>query len=237
MTEWVIAICLLLLVLVVIGWLVSRAEAANEADWGSKWRNRLDGFFRLFLRHYHHARIDTVPLPESGPALVVSNHISGLDPLMMAVACHRPLHFIIATEEYNRFGLRWLFRLAECIPVDRSSRDDSAFRAALQALHDGKVVGLFPSGRIHLPEEGPARLKRGVARLSRLSGAPVYPLFVSGVSKPGHVLPAVILPGQARMQSYPPIDCARLGEQDCLERLGEILHQPLEEDDSDILDR
>ena len=233
MIGWIITGSVLVLLALGWHWLMRKAEAANRADWGGKWRNRIDGLNRLFLTHYHHCRIEPVPLPESGPALVVANHVSGLDPLMMAAACHRPLHFIIASEEYNRFGLRWLFRLAECIPVDRSSRDDSAFRAALQALHDDKVVGLFPGGRIHLREEGPVRLKRGVARLSRLSGAPVYPLLVSNVRKPGHVLPAVIFPGEARMTSFPPVDCPRLEERVCLERLGEILHQPVERENTE----
>ncbi|HID48601.1 MAG TPA: 1-acyl-sn-glycerol-3-phosphate acyltransferase [Chromatiales bacterium] len=232
MTGWIILGGVLLLLMLGGHWLMRRAEAANRADWGGKWHNRIDGLNRLFLRHYHHCRIDTIPLPESGPALVVANHVSGLDPLMLAAACRRPLHFIIATEEYHRFGLRWLFRLAECIPVDRASRDDSAFRAALQALHDGKVVGLFPGGRIHLPEDGPPRLKRGVARLSRLSGAPIYPAVVSGVRKPGHVLSAVLFPGQARLRSFPPIDCTELEERACLERLGDILHEPVETDNS-----
>ncbi|MCG6887616.1 MAG: 1-acyl-sn-glycerol-3-phosphate acyltransferase [Proteobacteria bacterium] len=232
----VIGISLLLLMGLGLRWLFRKADAANQADWGSKWIDRLDGLNRLFLRHYHSCQIETVQLPDTGPALVVANHISGLDPLMMAAACRRPLHFIIATEEYNRFGLRWLFRLIECIPVDRSSRDDSAFRAALAALREGKVVGLFPGGRIHLPEEGPARLKRGVARLSRLSGAPVYPLSISGVRMPGHVLPAVIFAGRARVQSFPPIDCANLAERSCLEKLGEVLHQPVDLDDTDAVD-
>ncbi len=51
--------------------------------------------------------------------MVVANHISGLDPLLMAAASRRSLHFMIAREQYERFGLKWLFRMAGCIPVDR----------------------------------------------------------------------------------------------------------------------
>ncbi len=201
-------------------------EANREAgcDWGHPWTNVIDGLNRVFLRTWHRCEIDTVPLPAEGPALVVANHISGLDPLLILAACRRPVHFIIAREEYERFGLTWLFRLGECIPVDRSSRDDSAFRAALDALAAGKVVALFPSGRIHLPQEGPARLRRGVARLARLSGAPVYPCFIEGVRLPGHVLPAVVLPSRARLRAFPPLDCPRLKERECLDRLDPILN-------------
>lgn len=221
---WLVALALIALLL---HWLFRMADGANLADWGGKWHNRIDGLNRLFLSRYHKCQIEYVPLPEQGPALVVANHLSGLDPLMMIAACKRPVHFIIATEEYNRFGLNWLFQLAECIPVDRSSRDDSAFQAALAALHDGKVVGLFPTGKIHLPEHGSVRLKRGVARLSRLSGAPVYPMHITNVRAPGHVLPAVILPGEARLESYPPIACEDMDERDCLDKLGTFLNQAI----------
>ena len=216
------AMALALLVLF-FHWLFRKADAANVAEWGSKWKNRIDGLNRLFLRSYHKCHIEPVPLPKEGPALVVANHISGLDPMLMLAACQRPVHFIIASEQYYRFGLTWLFRLGGCIPVDRSSRDDSAFRAALQALHEGKVVGLFPEGGMHLPGKGPKRLKRGVARLAKLSGSPVYPMHVSGVSLPGHVLPAVLWPNQARLDSYPPVACDTLEERQCLDQLAQVL--------------
>jgi 1-acyl-sn-glycerol-3-phosphate acyltransferase len=92
-------------------------------------------------------------------------------------------------------------------------------------LHDGKVVGLFPEGGIHLPGKGPKRLKRGVARLAKLSGAKVYPMRVSGVKLPGHVLPAVLWPNAARLVSYPPVACEMLAERECLQQLGQILKQ------------
>ena len=220
-------LAVILLLMAATGALIRIGRAANReagCDWGHGWANVIDGLNRVFLRTWHHCMIDTVPLPASGPALVVANHLSGLDPLLILAACRRPVHFIIAREEYERFGLNWLFRLGECIPVDRSSRDDSAFRAALDALAAGKVVALFPSGRIHLPEEGPARLRRGVARLSRLSGAPVFPCHIEGVRLPGHVLPAVVIPSRARLRAFPPVDCPRLKERECLERLDPILN-------------
>ena len=216
-----------LLLTAAFGALIRIGREANRAagcDWGHPVTNVIDGLNRVFLRTWHRCDIQTVPLPPDGPALVVANHVSGLDPLLILAACHRPVHFIIAREEYERFGLTWLFRLGECIPVDRSSRDDSAFRAALDALAAGKVVALFPSGRIHLPEEGPARLRRGVARLSRLSGAPVFPCRIDGVRLPGHVLPAVFLPGRARLRAFSSIACARLGERACLAALAPLIN-------------
>ncbi len=219
-----------LILVVVLVWLGLRrlwrlAEAANGADWGGKWINRIDGLIRLLLRHYHRFQCQPVPLPEAGPALVVANHVSGLDSLMMIAACNRPVRFIIAIEEYNRFGLRWLFRLGGCIPVDRKSRDDTAFQAALDALKRGEVVGLFPQGGIHDPKDPPPRLRRGVARLASLSGAPVYPVYISGIRAEGHVIRSVILRSHARLESFPPIECHLQEESECLQALAKILNK------------
>ena len=221
---------LLLLLLVLLGlglhWLWRVADAANVADWGGKWRNRIDGLSRLLLRHYHGFDPTPLPLPQQGPALLVANHVSGLDPMMMIAASRRPVRFIIASEQYHRFGLHWLFRLGGCIPVDRKTRDDSAFQAALQALQRGEVVGLFPQGRIPNRGEPPLRIRRGVARLASLSQAPVYPMTVSNIRAAGHVVLAVLVPSRARMQTYPPLECERDDEKSCLQKLEQILNNP-----------
>jgi 1-acyl-sn-glycerol-3-phosphate acyltransferase len=115
-------------------------ERANGAEWGGKWLDRLDGLNRIFCRRYHRLSAECLPLPEQGPALLVANHCSGLDPLLPIAASRRPLRFIIATEQYHRFGLEWLFRAVGCIPVDRRGRPERAFRDALKALRAGETA-------------------------------------------------------------------------------------------------
>lgn len=203
--------------------LVGIGLRAAGTDWGRWWVNLLDGWFRLFLQYYHRYRFEPVPLPEQGAALLAGNHVSGLDPLLMIAACRRPVRFMIAREEYERFGLRWFFRAGGCIPVDRDSRPEDAFREALAALRRGEVVGIFPEGAIHTRDNPPKRLKRGVAVLARLSGAPVYPVRVSGIAAEGQVMLAVLKRARARLRVFAPLDCARLPQADCLERLQRIL--------------
>jgi 1-acyl-sn-glycerol-3-phosphate acyltransferase len=130
---------------------------------------------------------------------------------------------MIAVEQYNRLGLRWFFKAIGCIPVDRDKRPERAFRAALRALADGQVVALFPQGAIHHGHLPPRRLKGGVARLAALSGAPVYPVRVSGVRGEGHTLLAVVLRSRARLRSFAAVDCARLDAAECLEALSMLL--------------
>ncbi len=100
--------------------LMRACEAANGANWGSRWLNRLDGLNRILCRRFHHLRHDPLKLPARGGALVASNHISGLDPLLLIAASPRPLRFLIAREEYERWWLRWLLSAVGCIPIERT---------------------------------------------------------------------------------------------------------------------
>lgn len=203
--------------------LLRACEAANRADWGGKWLNRLDGLNRLFCRHYHRLRHGRVPLPAKGPALVVANHVSGLDPLLMIAACRRPLRFVIAREQYERRWLTPLFRAIGCIPVARLANTRPALRAARRALEAGEVVALFPHGRIRLDHEPPARLKRGVLHLAEQTGAPIVPLRIDGVRGQGRTVTAVFLRSRARITSHPPLPHAGRDAEVVLEELARAL--------------
>ncbi|OOY41273.1 hypothetical protein BOV91_12355, partial [Solemya velum gill symbiont] len=148
--------------------------AYNGAEWGTPFLNRLDGLNRLFCRFVHRLPEDNFDLPETGPAIVASNHVSGLDSLLLLAASPRPLRFMIAREQYERFGMQWLFHALGAIPVDRSGRPEKAMREALNALKAGEVIAIFPHGKIHLPSDPPRKLKGGAARLSAISKCPVH---------------------------------------------------------------
>ena len=186
-------------------WIARRLLAASRADWGRPWLNVLDGANRIFCRRFHRLHSAQVPLPAHGAALVVANHVSGLDPLLMIAASHRPLRFLIAREQYRRFGLQWLFRAVGCIPVERGGNTHRALAAARRALQRGEVVALFPQGRIHLDHEPPARLKRGILHLAKLSAAPVVTLRIDGVRGAGDTLWAVFLRSRARLTVFSPV--------------------------------
>ena len=130
---------------------------------------------------------------------------------------------MIAANQYYRFGMTWLFKLAGCIPVDTDGRSDGAIRAALKALQEGKVVALFPQGGIHRRHQPRARLKRGVHKLAELSGAPVFPVHISNVRGAGFVAKSVIQRGEACLESFAPIECAALDHHACLHELAKHL--------------
>jgi 1-acyl-sn-glycerol-3-phosphate acyltransferase len=204
-------------------WGVRRCELANVADWGNPWLNRLDGLNRIFCRRFHRLEHDTITLPTDGPALVVANHVSGLDPMLMLAASPRPLRFLIAREQYDRWYLRWLFRVIGCIPVERTRNPRAALEAARQALAAGEVVALFPHGRIHLDNQPPAPIKRGVVWLAQMSGAPIVPLRVDGVRAQGLTVPAVFVRSRARIRRYATIQLADKPADELLKELADML--------------
>ncbi len=182
-------------------WAIRHCDRANGADWGNKWLNRLDGLNRIFCRRFHRLQADTIQLPANGGALLAANHVSGLDPLLMIAACSRPLRFMIATEEYHRWWLKWLVRTIGCIPVDRTGKPEKAFQAALRALDADEVIGVFPQGRIRHPGEAPVALKRGVVALAHLAEVPIVPLHISGIRGAGHIIIALFLRSTARIEA------------------------------------
>lgn len=211
-------------------WGIRRCEAANRADWGHKWVNRLDGLNRIFCYRFHRLRHEQLALPETGGALVASNHVSGLDPLLLIAASSRPLRFMIAREQYERWWLTWLFRAIGCIPVERTRNPRAAFRAARAALERGEIVALFPHGRIHLDHHPPAPLKRGIALMAGMTGVPIVPVRVEGIRGQGLTVAAVFLRSRARVRAFAPIHCGPRESAGCLEKLAQTLVIPTSSD-------
>jgi len=116
--------------------------------------------------------------PRRGPVLICSNHQSFLDPVLVGMACYRPMHFFARRTLFRgAFGL--LIRLYQAFPVGRGSADTEAMRKALELLGMGRMVLMFPEGtRTRDGRMGP--IQRGIGMLAERSGAPVLPVFVHG---------------------------------------------------------
>jgi hypothetical protein len=106
LSDWLLAASLLLLLF--MAWrAIVVVQRYHRTDYGNRWLNWLEGLNRLFCLKFHRLVHDPFELPASGPALVVANHLSGLDALLLIAISNRPLRFMIAREHYNWPGLTW----------------------------------------------------------------------------------------------------------------------------------
>jgi len=146
----------------------------------------LRAFNRFFCRYWHRLSVSGERLPD-GPVILVSNHICGLDPLLIQAAVDRPLCFLMAREYYvNMWYMRRGFDLVGAIPVNPGGANRYALHDAIDAVHAGNVLCLFPEGAAN-PPVPMHRILSGAALIARESGAPVVPCRVSGVWPFDHV--------------------------------------------------
>ena len=164
---------------------------------------------RLYTRLYHQVRVlSPSRLPPAGPAILVCNHTSGLDPLLIQTACKRLIVWMMAREYYDIRWLKWFFLGIDAIPVDRSGRDLAATRAALRALGAGRIVGIFPEGRIETSREL-LPFQTGVALLAIKTSVPVYTVYLDGTQRRQEMLPAFLLPQEVRLAFGGPVEFDR----------------------------
>lgn len=122
-------------------------------------------------------------IPESGPFLIASNHISFLDPVAIGAASPRPLNFMARDDLFSNRIFGWLLRNVNVFPVKRENREDiSAIREALKRLRKGEGLVIFPEGRRGDSDKlGEGRV--GAALLAYKSGALIIPAFIKGSDK------------------------------------------------------
>ncbi|WP_170270112.1 lysophospholipid acyltransferase family protein [Heliorestis acidaminivorans] len=114
-------------------------------------------------------------VPQSGPVIIVSNHVSNWDPLIVGCAIQRPVHFMAKLELFQVPLLGTLLRNFGAYPVERGGSGRKALKRSIDLLGQNKVIGLFPEGtRSKTGKLGEA--KAGVALIAAKAGAPIVPI-------------------------------------------------------------
>jgi acyl-[acyl-carrier-protein]-phospholipid O-acyltransferase/long-chain-fatty-acid--[acyl-carrier-protein] ligase len=118
-------------------------------------------------------------VPGQGGAIVIANHLSYADVVVLQLACPRPLRYLGYEEANSPWFFKIIFRLAGVIPI--SSRHPTAgIRRAIKALQAGELVCIFPEGSISRTGQL-QRIQKGFAVLARQSGSPVVPAAIDGL--------------------------------------------------------
>ncbi len=130
--------------------------------------------------------IDGEKIPASGGCVLVVNHVSHVDPLTFGLMVYnhgRLLRYLAKEEIFRTPVLKHIARDAGQIPVARlTDGAGSAFDAAVEAIHQGECIGVYPEGTITKDPDGwPMRGKTGAARIALATGCPVIPVGQWGV--------------------------------------------------------
>ena len=130
------------------------------------------GFARLVYRVAASGRENLPP----GGFLLLPNHITWVDAIVLLLACRRPIRFIIDEGFYRNRFLHPVLRTVGCIPITSRKAKD-AMRQAAEKIRAGEIVCLFPEGE--LSRSGSLlRLRRGYEIIARQAEAPVVPVWL-----------------------------------------------------------
>lgn len=127
---------------------------------------------------------DEEKVPESGPALLVCNHVSFVDWLIIGAGIHRPVRFVMHYKfAQGAFG-RWMMRRGKVIPIASFKEDpailEAAFESVAKELERGELVCIFPEGQI--TQDGNLNVfKPGVEKIIQRTPVPVIPLALKGM--------------------------------------------------------
>ncbi|MDN7141004.1 MFS transporter [Pseudomonas sp. JQ170] len=143
--------------------------------------------FMIWLLSHSMYRVehrDLQQIPEEGAALLVCNHVSFVDALLIGGAVRRPIRFVMYYKIFQLPVLNFIFRTAGAIPIAGRQEDgeiyEQAFKRIAACLAEGELVCIFPEGK--LTSDGEIdEFKGGVSRIIEQTPVPVIPLALQGL--------------------------------------------------------
>ncbi|QSX79454.1 MFS transporter [Agrilutibacter solisilvae] len=140
----------------------------------------------LLVRTLYRIRLHGIErfVPDEGPALLVCNHVSYMDALILSGSIPRPVRFVMYYRIFNIPVMSWIFRTAKAIPIAGAREDPVLMQRAFDeidaALADGQIVGIFPEGALTRDGEI-ATFKSGVEKILARRPVPVIPMALRGM--------------------------------------------------------
>ena len=139
----------------------------------------------LLIHTIHRVEVIGVDrIPDEGPAVLVCNHVSYVDAIVIGAASPRPIRFVMDHKIFATPVLGWIFRTAKAIPIASAKEDpwlmEKAYVDIAQALHEGDLVCIFPEGKLTATGEM-NEFRGGVAKIVERSKVPVIPMALRGL--------------------------------------------------------
>jgi 1-acyl-sn-glycerol-3-phosphate acyltransferase len=200
--EWIAAVWLLglcLLGTIYFAWLL------NQSDY-STWESC------LYLPTYVLGRLlwrvhftNQPPAEIERGAVMAANHRSSVDPFFVQLAARRRVHWMVAQEYCQHAVFGPLLRALQVIPTNRSGMDTASTKAALRITQAGRLVGMFPEGKINKTSQALLPLRAGAALVAIRSQVPLIPLWIEGSPMGDAVWSPVLMPARVSITFGKPI--------------------------------
>ena len=156
-------------------------------------------------------------IPSKGPAVLASNHLSYLDPIVLGLTTPRRMNFIAKEELFGNSLFRALITQLGAFPLKRERFDRARYKRALTVLREGGILTLFPEGT-RAQHGKPGSLRRGAVRIALRADVPLIPILIAGTDS---ILPRgkkTIRFGKIRVQVGKPLVVTKLDKTQNLRR-------------------
>jgi 1-acyl-sn-glycerol-3-phosphate acyltransferase len=168
-------------------------------------------------------------VPARGGVLLVSNHQSYLDPMLLAVRLSRPLNYIAAAQLFeHRFGGWFLRSVLNSFPVRQGVGDVGAIKETIRRLEEGHLLNIYPEGS-RTSNGQIAPLQKGVALIIRRANKPVIPVAIVGSYEAWPAHRRVWQPSPIRIEYGLPMQLAHLNTDEILATIDRTLRKMIHE--------
>ncbi len=139
----------------------------------------------LLIHTVHRVKgVNTEILPEEGAAVLVCNHVSYMDAIVIMAYSPRPIRFVMDHRIFQIPFLSWVFRTAKAIPIAPAKEDpwtmEKSYIDIAKALHEGELVCIFPEGKLTATGDM-NEFKGGIMKILERSPVPVFPMALRGL--------------------------------------------------------
>lgn len=163
-------------------------------------------------------------VPQEGGVLLVSNHQSYLDPVLLGVRLHRPLSYMAKSELFKHRAFAWLIRSLGAFPVKQGAGDVGAMKETIARLQEGRALNIFPEGS--RTEDGELMpIEKGIGLVIRKAKVPVVPVVIHGSFRAWprkHKLPR---PYPIRILYGHPLDLASMDREQIMATIDRRFHE------------
>lgn len=154
-------------------------------------------------------------VPKHGGVLIVANHQSNLDPVLLGAQLQRPLNYIAKSELFRHRVAGRLLRGLNGFPVRHGKGDVGALKETIRRLQNGHLVNIYPEGK-RTPDGCIQPLQKGVALIIKRAGVPVIPAVIVGTFEAWPIHNRFFRPAPVRIRFGPPLQLDGLHSEEAI---------------------